>query len=72
VGRPVGERAQATGQVRPEIDAGTAMDVLFGPLVYRMLTGHLSLSEHHTRAFVDAALGGLLATPSADDERGRP
>jgi AcrR family transcriptional regulator len=66
----VWERAQAAGEVRPGIDADTATDVLFGPIAFRMLAGHLSLSEDHARAIIDAALGGLLTTPTTDHERG--
>lgn len=54
------QRGLERGDVRPEVDPETAIDLLFGPLAYRLLTGHLPLTEDGADALADAALSGLL------------
>jgi AcrR family transcriptional regulator len=54
------ERARRRGEVNPEISAGTATDLLFGPLIFRLLTGHAALTEKEANAIASAALHGLL------------
>jgi hypothetical protein len=46
--------------VRPGISAGTATDILFGPLIFRLLTGHAPLTTEQADAISIAALDGLL------------
>jgi AcrR family transcriptional regulator len=53
-------RALDRGEVDPSISADTATDLLFGPLIFRLLTGHAPLDEAEADAFADAALSGLL------------
>jgi hypothetical protein len=59
-------RALDRGEVKPEISADTATDVLFGPLVFRLLTGHAELSQEQADALSSAALQGLLTTQASD------
>jgi hypothetical protein len=47
--------------VNPDISAGTATDLLFGPLTFRLLTNHAPLSPEEADALSAAALRGLLA-----------
>jgi AcrR family transcriptional regulator len=54
------QRGVDRGDVRPGVDVDTATDLLFGPLVFRLLTGHLPLTARGADAIADAALGGLL------------
>jgi AcrR family transcriptional regulator len=60
------QRGIERGDVRPGVDADTAIDLLFGPLVYRLLTGHLPLTDEGAAAVADAALHGLLTTTPKD------
>ncbi|HEY2694987.1 MAG TPA: TetR/AcrR family transcriptional regulator [Pseudonocardiaceae bacterium] len=53
-------RAIEAGIARPEVDAEVATDVLFGPLVFRLMSGHADLSDATAAAIADAALAGLL------------
>jgi AcrR family transcriptional regulator len=53
-------RALARGEVNPSISAGTATDLLFGPLIFRLMTGHAPLTEQEAEAIATAALHGLL------------
>jgi AcrR family transcriptional regulator len=54
-------RALERGEVKPEISAETATDVLFGPLIFRLMTGHATLTREEADKISSAALGGLLA-----------
>ncbi len=60
------QRGVERGDVRPDVDVDTATDLLFGPLIFRLLTGHLPLTDAGADAVTDAALHGLLST---DDRR---
>jgi AcrR family transcriptional regulator len=53
-------RASAAGLTRPGVDAEVATDILFGPLVFRLMTGHAELSDGNASAIARAALDGLL------------
>jgi AcrR family transcriptional regulator len=54
------QRGVERGDVRPGVDVDTATDVLFGPLIFRLMTGHVPLTDTAARAIADAALTGLL------------
>lgn len=54
------QRALDRGEVKPEITAGTATDVLFGPLIFRLMTGHSPLTPEEADLISSAALHGLL------------
>ncbi|MFJ5265546.1 TetR/AcrR family transcriptional regulator [Streptomyces sp. NPDC088387] len=54
------QRALDRGEVDPGIEVDDVIDMLFGPLVFRRLTGHCALSEDHARALARSALAGLL------------
>ncbi len=53
------QRGVDRGDVRPGVDADTATDLLFGPLIFRLLTGHLPLTDQAAADLADAALHGL-------------
>ncbi|WP_020387671.1 TetR/AcrR family transcriptional regulator [Kribbella catacumbae] len=55
------QRALDRGEVDPEITADTATDVLFGPLIFRLMTGHQALTQEQADALSSAALRGLLS-----------
>lgn len=59
--RVLWQRAQERGDVRPGIDSDTATDLLFGPLVFRLMAGHLPLTDDAAAGLASAALHGLLA-----------
>ncbi len=44
------ERAKARGEVREDLDVEVAMDVIVGPMIYRLLLGGLDLAELRQRA----------------------
>jgi len=56
------QRGVERGDVRPGVDADTATDLLFGPLIFRLMTGHLPLTDDAAADIAEAALHGLLTT----------
>ena len=54
------QRALDRGEVDPGIAAGTATDILFGPLIFRRMAGHAPLTQDEADAIASAALYGLL------------
>lgn len=56
------QRALDRGEVNPEISAATATDVLFGPLIFRLMTGHAELTQEQADALSSASLRGLLTS----------
>ena len=50
-------------EVRGDVDADIATDVLFGPLLFRLMTGQRPLTPEAADAIIDAALQGLLPRP---------
>ncbi|MBM9504344.1 TetR/AcrR family transcriptional regulator [Actinacidiphila acididurans] len=59
------QRAVASGAADPAVPVDDAIDILFGPLIFRRLTGHYPLTEEHARTLALSALRGLLVRPAA-------
>jgi AcrR family transcriptional regulator len=53
-------RALDRGEADPGIDVETATDLVFGPLIFRLLAGHLPLTRAEADRIAAAALTGLL------------
>jgi AcrR family transcriptional regulator len=54
----------AAGEFRPDLDLEAAVDVLYGPLYYRLLFGHLPLEEEAIQPLIDLARHALTrSTP---------
>jgi AcrR family transcriptional regulator len=64
-------RGVIRGEFRGDVDADVAMDMIFAPIIYRLLAGHAPLSKALADTLVDAALSGLAATapPNTRDKR---
>lgn len=58
-GRAILMRATAAKEVRRGIDVDVALDMIYGPVFYRLLMGHAALDDKFTDAVVDHALKGL-------------
>lgn len=54
------QRGVARGDVHADIAVDDVIDVLFGPLIFRRMTGHCPLTEEHARRLAVVALHGLL------------
>jgi len=55
------QRAVDRGEVRADITAEVAIDVLFSPIIYRLLVRHAPIDPQAAVAIADGVLGGLLA-----------
>ncbi len=49
------------GELRDDIDLEVAVDVLYGPIYYRMLVGHAPLDSDFADALADHIFAGLAA-----------
>ncbi len=47
------------GELREDLDPEVAVDVLYGPIYYRMLVGHAALDENFADALADHVFAGL-------------
>ncbi len=54
------ERLATQGKARAGVSAETATDILFGPLIFRLMSGHAPLDEEQADAISMAALNGLI------------
>jgi AcrR family transcriptional regulator len=53
------ERAKANREVRRDLDVEVALDLLYGPLFFRLLIGHAALDESFMDKVLDAAVRGM-------------
>jgi hypothetical protein len=60
-GKALLSTAIADGTLRPDFDVEVALDMIYGPLFYRLLAGHARLDAAFTDALLDHALAGLAA-----------
>jgi AcrR family transcriptional regulator len=58
-GRAIMNRAIAQGEIRRNISVDVALDMIYGPVFYRLLMGHGPLDAKFTDAVVDQALQGI-------------
>jgi len=47
-------------QLLPEVSVDTAIDVLFSPIIFRLLVGHAPIDPDAIAALVEAVLTGLV------------
>ncbi|HEY0805395.1 MAG TPA: TetR/AcrR family transcriptional regulator [Pseudonocardiaceae bacterium] len=59
--RGIWDRGVARGELSPDVDPEVAMDLVFGPAMYRLVAGHAPLEETAADQIVDAAIRGLAA-----------
>jgi|SRR5882757_708631 len=57
--REVWDRGVARGELRPDVDPEAAIDLVFGPVMYRLVAGHAPLDDATADAIADAAMRGL-------------
>ena len=60
------QRGVDRGEIREEIDGELVLDLIYGPMVFRLLTGHGSLAERESEAVVRAVFQGLRKGVSAE------
>jgi len=57
--RAIWDRGVARGELRADVDPEVAIDLIFGPAMYRLIAGHAPLDDTAAAAVVDAAIRGL-------------
>ena len=57
--RVIWDRGVARGELRADVDPEVAIDLIFGPAMYRLVAGHAPLDDTAADAVVDAAMRGL-------------
>lgn len=63
-GKALLERAIANEEVRADLDLEVALDLLYGPLFFRLLMGHAPLDEGFMDQVVDDTLRGMRVSRS--------
>ena len=61
VGRDLLLKGIEAGQLRPLPDIEIVLDMIYGPLFYRLLAGHLPLSVPVAKALIEALMAGIEA-----------
>ncbi len=57
--RVMWQRGVARGELREEVDPEVFLDLIFSPMIYRLLAGHAPLDDVQAEALVATAFGGL-------------
>ena len=57
--RVMWQRGVDRGEIRKEVDSEIVLDLIYGPMIFRLLAGHGSLADRESEAVVAAAFGGL-------------
>jgi AcrR family transcriptional regulator len=57
--RAMWRRGVDRGEIRKEIDGEIVLDLIYGPMVFRLLAGHGSLNDRESEAMIEAIFGGL-------------
>jgi AcrR family transcriptional regulator len=57
--RVMWQRGVDRGEIRKEVDGEIVLDLIYGPMIFRLLAGHGSLAERESEAVVAAVFGGL-------------
>jgi AcrR family transcriptional regulator len=61
VSHAIWDRGVARGELRGDVDREVAIDILFGPAMYRLMSGYAPFDEAAADAVVDSAMRGLVA-----------
>jgi AcrR family transcriptional regulator len=59
IGEVLIERGVRSGELRPPADLGTALDMIYGPIFYRLLAGHARVDKGFVENLVDTLIRGL-------------
>ena len=63
-GRALLNRAAVEGSIREDADVDVVLDLIYGPIFYRLLIGHAPVSETFVDAVLTEVLTGLRGSPS--------
>ena len=60
-GRTILSAAQARGEIAAPLDMEALLDMIYGPLFYRLLVGHCPLDEGFAEAIIGTAFRALAS-----------
>ena len=63
--RAMWQRGVERGEIRPDIDSDMVLDLVYGPMVFRLLAGHGPLDDREAEMAVTAVFGGIRRNGSA-------
>jgi hypothetical protein len=66
------EQAMKDGDLRLELDLDVALDLLYGPLFFRLLMGHAPLDQAFVDRVLEDALRGIGHPPKAPAAKRKP
>jgi AcrR family transcriptional regulator len=69
VGRGLLLQGGQSGELRPIADIDTVLDMIYGPLFYRLLAGHLPLQPAFAQRIVDTLCEGIVAVAGGGEHR---
>jgi AcrR family transcriptional regulator len=61
--RKILNRAISRGEIDPKLDMETIMDLIFGPMVFRLMAGHGPLNKTEADAMISILLRGISIRP---------
>jgi AcrR family transcriptional regulator len=73
--RVMWQRGVDRGEIRKEVDSEIVLDLIYGPMIFRLLAGHGSLSDRESEAIVATVFAGLKRSgynDSAKQKRNGP
>jgi AcrR family transcriptional regulator len=70
--RVMWRRGVDRGEIREEVDGEIVLDLIYGPMIFRLLAGHGSLSDRESEAVVEAVFGGLRRSKNGRRGRAKP
>jgi AcrR family transcriptional regulator len=70
-GQALLERAIKAKEVRADLQIDVAVDLVYGPVFFRLLLGHAALDERFVDEVLDEALRGMAPSPGRTSSRAR-
>jgi hypothetical protein len=70
--RVMWRRGVERGEIREEIDGEIVLDLIYGPMIFRLLAGHGSLGDKDSEAVVQAVFGGLRRVKARRGPQAKP
>ena len=55
------QRGVERGEIRPDVDKELFLDLIYGPMIYRLLVGHCPLDHTQAEAIIAAVFQGMKA-----------
>jgi AcrR family transcriptional regulator len=57
--RVMWQRGVDRGEIRKDVDGDIVLDLIYGPMIFRLLAGHGLFGDRESEAIVEAVFGGL-------------